>query len=420
MHNYPVKESAIDLSAADIWQSYINSGVTLPSSINNRSLYGPTLDQLMLGSCSAFASTQWRIALRVEAGFPYERLSELAQYYEERVLRNTVNTDSGASMSDAVTVLEKFGGMPESQDPYDPWYEQNFTKPPIGNWQEVLKLDPKHALYIDHTKTNDVKDALARKMPVMLAMAVFNELEQSTVATTGMLSMPADPNNILGGHMVNICGFDDDVKIFVGSKGSYLVLNQWGSNWGLKTAGLEGCFYIPYEYVEQYAYDIVAGLPDDKTVPVVVVHDYEMQTHLLRPSLFVGQMTSYLIHLTEDGLPLDGQDINVKYTINGKINETEIKTDVKGNYVFDVTTKEVGEMSITISWTDPNNKEHTDSTKVDFTQKSSPIPQPKPNPVPVKYYYIESTETTNYNLIQSWIKKVQDLGIPVELKNLMK
>src|SRR5579875_1980195 len=169
-HVFPVTKSnlaLLSLSDPPIWQMYRKSGKTLPPRVSNRDLYGPVLNQENLGSCTAFAATQWRIALRQQDGFPYERLSELAQYYEERVLEGTVNQDSGATMADAIIVLERFGGMPEADDPYDPNYLQSLTQGPPSDWNATLKLRASQALYIANANVNDTKDALARGMAVM-------------------------------------------------------------------------------------------------------------------------------------------------------------------------------------------------------------------------------------------------------------
>merc|ERR1711933_589219 len=68
------------------------------------------------------------------------------------------------------------------------------------------------------------------------------------VAATGEMPMPKDDDQILGGHAVQACGYDDARKVFI-------VRNSWGEGWGDR-----GYFYMPYAYLSD------AGLASDMWV----------------------------------------------------------------------------------------------------------------------------------------------------------
>jgi C1A family cysteine protease len=83
-----------------------------------------------------------------------------------------------------------------------------------------------------------MKNLLLSKQPIMIAIAVYDSFMTDAVAITGMVPMPdLTIENCQGGHELCVVGYDD-------GKQAFLVLNSWGSGWGLK-----GNCYIPYAYI---------------------------------------------------------------------------------------------------------------------------------------------------------------------------
>lgn len=249
--------------APTTYATYQNSGKPVTSvPVNLRGLYGAIEDQGAEGACTAFAALQFRAALRRQAGLPWIAPSEQAQYYEERALEGTINQDNGATLEEALHVLEQYGVMPSEDDPYT---EQDFmVNPPAGDWNASLRLNPAQAQRIETTEVNGVQpplladtlDALSNGHPVYFAYDVFQEMESEQVAETGVLTMPQPNGQCLGGHAVNAIGFDP-------AKQMILVLNQWGEDWGIKSPEeLKGCFWMPYEYYERYCTGAYVGFPD--------------------------------------------------------------------------------------------------------------------------------------------------------------
>ena len=222
---------------------------------NLRHWYGDIQDQGVYGSCTAFASLQFLMALRKMDGLPTMEPSYFANYEKEREMTNTVTQDVGATIDAAVAVLEQYGAMPAVDDPYTP---NDFAlAPPAQDWDATYRLSPDRAQGIAQERIlEDTLDALANQHPVLFGFQVFAEMEQDAVAMTGYLSMPANRNQPLGGHAVSAIGNDPVAR-------SILVINQWGAAWGIKDpATLNGCFWMPYEFYREYAYDAYAGFAD--------------------------------------------------------------------------------------------------------------------------------------------------------------
>ena len=238
---YPLVRMTPEAVAANhgvIWQLYTLSNLPPRPLVDNRSLYQPqVLNQGVLGDCSSFGSLQCRMAAFVAAGGQYARLSELADYYMERVLNGTVGSDSGATMAEAVTVLETYGAEPEADDAYADNYGQNYLNAPPAQWQAQYKLKPEQVLYIGNDLAK-LKDAINRGLPVMFGMEVFPEMESAAVAASGVLPMPTAGEQPIGGHLANAV-LDNALTARIGD------LNQWDWPWGIKApARLHGCWWM--------------------------------------------------------------------------------------------------------------------------------------------------------------------------------
>jgi C1A family cysteine protease len=82
-----------------------------------------------------------------------------------------------------------------------------------------------------------MKGCLASGYPFVFGFTVYESFESQQVAQSGVLSMPAAGETIVGGHAVLAVGYDD-------SKNAFIIRNSWGDGWGLA-----GYFYMPYAYL---------------------------------------------------------------------------------------------------------------------------------------------------------------------------
>lgn len=205
----------------------------IPTSVDLRPMMPPVFDQGAIGSCTAQA---------LAALLQYDEIkqnkadkstpSRLFIYYNERVLQNTVNSDSGASMRIGIQCLNQFGFCEEPLWVYD-----------IGKWRNK----PNQTAYrkaiteriASYARVNQdilsIKTALAAGTPIAFGFVVYSNFEDPAVAKSGLAPMPG--GSMLGGHAVLAVGYDDaDQTVWV--------RNSWGPGWGIG-----GYFKMPYAYI---------------------------------------------------------------------------------------------------------------------------------------------------------------------------
>lgn len=196
-------------------------------------------DQGGLGSCTANAfCAAFRILAAVSGKFAGFQPSRLFFYYNERVVEGTVAEDAGADIIDGENYVVKNGICKESSWPY---IESRFSaKPPVGCYKEALNYRIKSFTVLPQAGPALVaamKLQLAAKVPLLIAVAVYDSFESSAVAASGVVPMPMPMGETLqGGHEMCVVGYNDARKAF-------LVLNSWGPRWGI-----QGKCYIPYAY----------------------------------------------------------------------------------------------------------------------------------------------------------------------------
>jgi len=215
----------------------ITAPVELPPSVDLRKQCPPVYNQYDLGSCTANA---------LGAAFQFEQIkqkkedfvpSRLFIYYNERVLEGTVNQDAGAMIRDGIKTMVKEGVCPEKMWPYRTGKfrkkppQECYTVALDNQVLEYLRITP-HSLY-------EVKHCLTQGYPISFGFMIFESMMTDRVAMNGMVPVPSNTEQPMGGHAVLAVGYDD-------SKKALLVRNSWGTAWGIK-----GYFWLPYEFVTQ-------------------------------------------------------------------------------------------------------------------------------------------------------------------------
>nr|WP_238476065.1 C1 family peptidase [Clostridium manihotivorum] len=215
----------------------------------------PIYEQGELGSCTAnagCANKEYFINNRVE-------LSRLFLYYKERLIQGTVDEDSGASIRDICVALKNSGICEESFYPYD---ISKFTDiPSVAADQNALQytINSYHRI----TSLEEVKQALASSLPVLLGITVYESFEN--VGKDGFVPMPGVFEKMLGGHAVLLVGYVDNNSQKQGSlnsicsmikkrrknNGYFILRNSWGTTFADK-----GYMYLPYEVFEKIKNDI--------------------------------------------------------------------------------------------------------------------------------------------------------------------
>jgi len=208
--------------------------VSIPTQIDLRKKCSPIEDQGQIGSCTGNALAGLIEYLDLYPDGTFEDVSRLFIYYNERLLENTTNEDSGASLRDGIKALATWGVCRETLWPYSP--KNVFNKPTKKVYLEAKE----HCIstYFRLNSLNELKQCLALKFPFVFGFAVYESFETIQVARTGIMPMPKKSERMIGGHAVMAVGYDDNKK-------RVLVRNSWGKNWGQK-----GYFWMPYEYIE--------------------------------------------------------------------------------------------------------------------------------------------------------------------------
>ena len=207
----------------------------LPPSVDLRGGCPPVYDQGDLGSCTANA---------IAAALQFDQMkqqvadvfvpSRLFIYYNERVMENTVDEDSGAMIRDGIKSVAKEGAPHETLWPYN--IAKFRTKPSPRAYKDAAKH--RAVLYQRLTQAlPQFKACLASGYPFIFGFSVYESFESADVTKTGTVPMPKPEEKQLGGHAVLAVGYDD-------ASGRFIVRNSWGPKWGIA-----GYFTLPYEYM---------------------------------------------------------------------------------------------------------------------------------------------------------------------------
>jgi C1A family cysteine protease len=205
----------------------------LPKSVDLRSKMPPIYDQGELGSCTGQCIAADCHYQMIKQGNIHWQPSALFIYYNERVISDTVNQDSGAELRDGMKAIEKWGICKE-----DLW-KYNIRK---------FKKKPHKECYDDAIKNRIVdykrvpqsldflKSCLASDDPFVFGFMIYDSFQ--SMRSDGIMHMPHVKENALGGHAVLAVGYDDDKQVFI-------IRNSWGKDWGD-----QGYFYMPYNYIK--------------------------------------------------------------------------------------------------------------------------------------------------------------------------
>lgn len=212
----------------------------VPKSIDLRSLCSPVRDQGQQGSCTGFAISALREFLENKTGkpSPMQTVSPAYIYYHERKLEGSVgDCDAGAYPRDGLKVLKKLGVCPESDHPYS---DTSCSAPSASAETHAKALRIKS--YQRIMTLGGMKAAIANGNAAVIGIRVYESFESTSAQKTGHVPMPGPHEDLLGGHAMFCCGYQNSAKH---AGGGYLIVkNSWGLDFGDK-----GYVYLPYDYV---------------------------------------------------------------------------------------------------------------------------------------------------------------------------
>lgn len=224
----------------------IHKKALTPFSVDLRPQDVAIMDQGRIGSCTANAGAGlWGFVEQKEfaAGlvnqpeqFPggYKTISRLMLYYLARVLAGDVSTDDGAELRNITGVWAKWGICTEEEWPYD--VSKMFKSPPSVDYGIAWHHKVLKSYRISDGGHEEIKTSLIAGYPVMFGFTIYENFMSQMTNSTGIVQMPS--GQILGGHAIEIIGYDD-VRAW------YIIRNSWGNSWGDNGYG-----YMPYAYVD--------------------------------------------------------------------------------------------------------------------------------------------------------------------------
>ncbi len=223
----------------DFLYKAIRPVIRLPDAVDLRGNCSDIEAQGKLGSCTAQALAGNIEFLDKKADAAYTDVSRLFIYYNERVIMDTVEYDSGASLRDGIKTLKNDGACHETTWPYA--ISKFAKKPPTKCYIEAKKhlIQSYHRLYT----VSEMLTCLADGYPFVFGFTVYESFDSPKVKKTGIVHMPGKDEIALGGHAVMAVGYNRKKK-------RVLVRNSWGASWGRN-----GYFTMPFEYIERLAGD---------------------------------------------------------------------------------------------------------------------------------------------------------------------
>jgi len=233
--NYGWNRDSLDARDYSFRVTKLASRLLPPTKMDLRPIMSPIRDQSDLGCCTGFGITAAMEALALKERRTPVTLSPLFVYYWERFIEKTLSVDSGAQIRDGVKVVKKYGAAHEKTWPYI--VSKFRTIPSVKAQKEALEHQALSYYRIDNGSINQIKLALAASLPVVFGFSVYSSMETAKVMKTGIIPLPKPTDDLLGGHCVLACGYDD-------AKHRITFKNSWGASWGA-----EGYGYLPYDYI---------------------------------------------------------------------------------------------------------------------------------------------------------------------------
>lgn len=222
----------------------------LPKKIDLRPWCSPIEDQGELGSCTANAGVGLVEYFERRA---FKKHLDASRLFLYKVTRNLLHWtgDTGAFLRTTMAAMTLFGVPPEEYLPYN---ISQFDIEPSAfcysfaqNYQAIsyYRLDPPGTPKDELLKR--IKKFTAKGLPSMFGFTVYQSIYQGS--RTGRIPFPANGERVLGGHAVDVVGYDNKMQIrntYDGSvtTGAFLIRNSWGRDWGEAGYG-----WLPYEYV---------------------------------------------------------------------------------------------------------------------------------------------------------------------------
>ena len=217
----------------------------LPLVVDLRKSCGPIKDQGSEGSCTAHAGTsanEWihRAYLHASPVF-----SPQYTYAKELIAQGQFPDDDG---SDGETLCETMIVDGCCELSLYPYVAGQILKPTPAQDADAaqFRLGAYHGLANSAVAQSVLADPTP--WPIEIGFDVFSSFESDQTAETGIMTVPAASEDLLGGHEVLIVGCDLGPSATIRPAAcppAFIVQNSWSESWGLK-----GFFFMPVQILD--------------------------------------------------------------------------------------------------------------------------------------------------------------------------
>ncbi len=237
IHKFGLKRQPIDERDYK-FRDYIDYDFkNLPDKIDLRNIVNnEVLNQGSLSSCTANAMCVALKTCLIKEEVPIFTPSRLFIYANTRILESTdLDDDIGATLRGTCKAVSKYYVCDEIEYPY---LVEKYNQKPQDHIYENAKKHNKFNYISVPRNLKYIKICLFNGFPVIFGIMIYDSFENKETMTTGNIQIPnTETEEYLGGHALELCGYDDNKQIFI-------LQNSWGN-----LVGDNGYFYIPYKYV---------------------------------------------------------------------------------------------------------------------------------------------------------------------------
>ena len=259
------EENFIRKEWKEIDPSHFPHSFANPAQVDNSVLpsFPPIASQGSQNSCVSWAITYYQLshAIGMAKGWN-NKTSDLSMKFSPKWSYNMVNggADNGSSSSQVYKMLQYHGALNLIDRPYDLEYRSWPTDTNLWRKALVNRIDTPQIISSLSTDTgmNTAKTILASGYVLTFGTYIDswqyqtvkdNPLTNTDDAEVGK-SVVAWQNGSVGGHMMTIVGYNDDLwtdingngTVDTGELGAFRVANSWGTNWKDK-----GFIWITYD-----------------------------------------------------------------------------------------------------------------------------------------------------------------------------
>lgn len=223
----------------------------IPDSFSLQAFCPPVRDQGAEGSCGGQTATEMLYLLRnkywqyTNQKLPSATLFAANDiYWRARKRMGDTQDDTGVDNRQLMLAMKNDGCCTEALRPYS----LDWRAEPSAEANAQAAQNRIGAFHFAKN-SRDMCEIIASGYPLVIGIDVFMSFMGDSVSQTGLVPMPVNGEVNEGGH--DILGHSYDLKLQIGrSVGAIKCQNHWGKNWGQ-----QGHFWLPLDYLDQYALD---------------------------------------------------------------------------------------------------------------------------------------------------------------------